>query len=434
MEENAVKITKLLSVLVILTFISCVSENSDEGSTQELSNGEIPYGNDFRINPVPQGQNTNNNNSNNNNSNNNNNNNSGSNSSSNTGSNIHPYYQQNPIDPDPTPPTDPPPVFQPKVDMHLKYFGYYWSGITEKPISIHEDGESFTEGDEEVNYIDEHQDHTNITWLYANFRKFKENMDLAKFYGHKVVIDLAPIIFRDQTGQARGLYYHEDYDHIQSALATWWQTSIVDAGYEDMVAMLVPVDEPYHHFVDDGFLGFGKSEKDIKKLNRHLDKIGEIIKFVTGRKIGVSLSPSFVINRNARLGRIWDYLGFYCYDNMNDCASKRTWYGAKIHYTLQDLINHLELKTYGGSQLWFLIGPAFISHTSKRPATPPELVQRFNDMYNVAKNNRRVFGLFPFIWRSYREGENLQKLRTGARDIPLVKDRMIQIGKEIIED
>ena len=37
----------------------------------------------------------------------------------------------------------------------------------------------------------------------------------------------------------------------------------------------------------------------------------------------------------------------------------------------------------------------------------------------------------PFIWRSYREGSNLDKLRTGVRDMPNHQERLKAIGREI---
>lgn len=419
----------------MIVFTACLPGSEEDGATTTSqsatsNNQTVPFGNDNQVNIIPNSQNTQNINNNNNNNNNTNN---------NSGSNLHPYYQENgtthnhfsnPGDGGNTT-TTPLPEFNPTWGGHLEYFGYYWSAINEKPILISEDGESYTEEADAINYMDEYQDHTNLSWLHSGFPGFKEQMDLAKFYNQKVVIDISAQVFIDHSGQNPGLYFNENYDDLRNRLNNWWQNNIVAHGFEDMIFFLTPADEPYHHFADK-FWTWDENDS-IKKMNRHLNRLADIIKQVTGAKVGLSFNPKFASKDKVKLNDTFDFLGFYCYTNMSRCHSYRTWYGVKIYYSLADLVNQLELKTPGGRQNWFLIGPSFQIHSNNKSLSESENIAQFNRMYNYAKSNRRVQALIPFIWRSYREGENLEKLRTGARQMPNLRSRLIEIGKEIID-
>lgn len=374
---------------------------------------------------------------------------SGNSNGGSTTPSLHPYYlnnpdpepQQEPDTPDPTPH-----VF--RVAPHIKYYGYFWSALFERP-QVQVAPNVFQRGETPINYMDEYQDHTNVSWMLSSQPYLKEQFDLARFYNQKVVIDLSAQIFGDPQGKKGGLHYHEDYEVIENRVRDFWHNFILKNNYQDMILFVTPMDEPYHNFGEK--ILFWERNEIVKKLNKSLIKIGKIIKRVmisNGKpvKVGITFSPRNASDDNVKLenGEDWDeaydvfdYLGFYCYGGWDKCHSKRGLAGNKVDYSVKDIFFTLQKKTRFWRQKWYIIPLAF-QNLSTGNHNEDSILKTFNISYALAKKESRVFAIFPFIWRSYREGEappgeEGPKLRLGARDLPRVRERVIEVGKELVK-
>lgn len=151
---------------------------------------------------------------------------------------------------------------------------------------------------------------------------------------------------------------------------------------------------------------------DLAKLDQLLNKVAQEARMVKNRFPGARAMMTVGCiegigrgNPHYRIPAEIDYLALEAYQ------TKAVW------------LDHLAiLRTYmNSSQKLFLMPGATIGYGKES-----ELIQKANDVYEYAKTDPQVIGVFPFDWYGGDKNE------PGVRDLPNLRARYTQIGKEII--
>ena len=128
----------------------------------------------------------------------------------------------------------------------------------------------------------------------------------------------------------------------------------------------------------------------------------------------------------------FDWIGYYCYSDLQECTSYRTWFGWKkfrsakqVHYSLRGRLSRSDQKM-------FIIGPSF-TRLDKNTIDPKKTNARLEELYRIAAGDEKVILFSSFLWRSYYEGQGKDaKVYRGAREEPLLKEFNTLLGDSII--
>lgn len=351
---------------------------------------------------------------------------------------------------------------------HLKFFGYYWSDLAEVPkrVSGHGaenvrgnfniSGTDHCGGDHEINYIDEFGDHTNLSWISLitwdrtdrsedrlsngvnpHLERILCLMRRAISFNNKIVLAVTPIVVPDINTTKRYDYTADEYREVQRDLEYFWEHIIEANGLENHVEMIYPIDEPYKKYLrQNTWRSFtniftNHYEREIRRINEHLEEINRIVKRVTRKKVGVFFHPTSAQNGEVIIDRSYDWVGFSCYTNMsedaheliNRCGAKRNTFESLMSRMLSRMEDH---------QKFMIAAEAWQRVEGHAPGLHPHLIQqRLQRYYEIALAEPRVVALVPFLWRSYAAPSETGR---GARDIEEIKPMLREIGEQISQN
>lgn len=265
------------------------------------------------------------------------------------------------------------------VPSHLKYFGYYGSGFGGGSI-------------EPSQIIDELKNYTNIVW--PSYTKNTSVYEKSVNNGLKMIVDVGRIFFIARDGETTA-------EMSPNYLADWAAAAKVLRPYENSIYAFSPIDEPYR-MAKKKNISWSSMRNTLEtianSINAEFPNTKLLLNF-TGENIQ---SSQFISPQK------YDLIGFDHY------------FGKRFPVNIaQDLMS----KTYSNQKL-FLIpraiqGGQYVSNSNE------ELKQRQRVAYDIAAENERFVGFFPFLWQSAAP-------YTGARELPgNMSKQLNRMGREI---
>ncbi len=314
---------------------------------------------------------------------------------------------------------------------HLRYFGYYWSNIT-LPETVTVDGAEgkLAQTKDAVNYSDEMADHTNIVWIVAQ-HDYKQQLEQARQRGQVVILDVARFFFYDPGKPQVGPILYRDYAGAKQRFRDFWESEIMGK-YDDVVKVIYPMDEPYHHFVN-AFFPWSRA-KEQEAVYNHLIQVGHAIKSVAPTvKLALTFDPVNAMDPRSKVPPNYDWAGYYFYDDFDNCQAVNAPNPSKQNKSnrFAKMYEAVENKLTDDSQRIYLIPPCF-QRLDKNTIAPMKTREKLLYAYRLAASREKTIMITPFLWRSFTDGKQGQKVYRGAREIPELQLLLKEMGQAII--
>ena len=227
---------------------------------------------------------------------------------------------------------------------------------------------------------------TNLTWVTtANTDLLISRLTEARDAGVQAVLSVQPFVFDSN--------YELRPDYLSSLIEL--QERIEAEQLNDTLAMIYPVDEPYHHANNSDSSDRESMYRDIMTVNADLEAL------FPGKPLGVIFNSREILRNDFRVPESYTWAGFDCYENMYDCKGD----AFTLYYST--LLERLTAEQYmmAVPQTWIRY-----SDYERQPFEPSEIYEerlrltikqlkrRLRHHYELALAEPRIIAFIPFLW------------------------------------
>ena len=250
-------------------------------------------------------------------------------------------------------------------------------------------------------------DHSNLAWIGASDAGIRQ-VEEASSLGMKTIINVWDLFFDGSTYRIRP-NSQSNWDWFKQNFDRFVQNG-------DIVA-IYPIDEPYHNGVRHGI--------PASEMKRSLEFVNSVIKNdYPNTPIAVIFAPTVFFDDNLDIPQGYDWVGFDCYiykniDTWDNCNGR----------PIPQYIEILKRKMKPEQKIVLVPDGQIAPGSPINQETINAKLEVINRYYQIAKNDDQIIAIAPYLWASYLDDG---RPYTGVRDLPQLKERYKQIGKEYI--